>query len=158
MDFLSHLVWAFVLFHSQPWGWLAVFFCVLPDLLWWFPRLLLKANLKRKKIEYDEDSDLQTRWLYRANHSLVTWAIVVAASYLVFGAQVAAGLAAGWLLHIFMDVWTHKGGIVNGIRLFYPLFDWRFPAVVYWRETVRDKPWVYLLNLALAAAVYLATA
>ena len=153
MDLPSHVIWSYALFHSQQWAAVAVVFCVLPDLLWFLPRLATFA-LHRGKIQFADANDLRTRHLYRTNHSLLTAALATAIVYFIFGQQIATGVAAGWLLHIFMDIWTHKGGIVDGIRIFYPVSDWKFPAPIYWREEVGKRPWLYLINILLASIAY----
>ena len=156
MDFLSHLLWAYVLFHRQPWAELGMVFCLLPDLFWAIPLIGLRIRHLRKKIPYVEENDIQTRALYRASHSLVTLAVAFLVSYFFFGVNAASGIGAGWLLHIIMDVGTQKGGIVNGIRLFHPFSQWHIPAPIWWREQMRKRPWIYAVNLGLAAIVYYA--
>jgi hypothetical protein len=118
------------------------------------PLIFTRLKLKLQNIAYDEPGDIQTRHLYRCAHSAVTMAFATVAVFLAFGPQSATGVLAGWTLHLLMDVWSHKGGIVNGVRVLYPLSDWRPPSLLWWREEVRAKPWLYLVNLAAAAAVY----
>jgi membrane-bound metal-dependent hydrolase YbcI (DUF457 family) len=94
---------------------------------------------------------------YKASHSLVTQALAVPVVFVLAGAQFATGAAAGWFLHFFMDIWTHRGGIVNGIAPFFPFSNWRFPALLWWTEEVQKRRWVYLANLGVAALAYYLT-
>lgn len=153
MDLPSHLIWAYVLFHGQPWAWVAVVFCCVPDVLWFFPRLV-KVLYHRGRVPFTDINDTHTKHLYRLNHSLVTAAFASLLAFIISTPQMAIGVFAGWLLHIFMDIWTHKGGIVDGIRPFYPLSDWKFPALIWWREELQRRPWVYGFNVAAAAAAF----
>ena len=158
MDLPSHFIWAFVLFHNQPWAWVAVAFCCIPDVLWFLPRLIRVAYhrlfIRRGRLPFTDISDVQTRHLYRLNHSLITATFASLFAFLVSTPQMAIGVFAGWALHLFMDIWTHKGGIVDGIRLFYPLSDWKFPALIWWKEELERRPWVYGTNLAAAAIAF----
>ncbi len=157
MDFPSHFIWAYVLFRHYPWAWPAIAFCLVPDFVWAIPLIVLRFNLWRKKLPYSEEEDLQSRYLYRTAHSMITAVLAYFLSGILFGWEMAIGVLAGWTLHLAMDFWTHKGGIVNGIRLFYPLSDFRLPALIWWREEIRKRPWIYLINLAAAAIVYYLT-
>lgn len=148
MDLLSHFIWSYALFRGQPWLWAGVAFCVLPDIIWWAAMMVRRHALRRSDYKF---RDVQV-W-YRASHSLVTQAVAAAAALLLFGPSAASGVAAGWLLHIFMDVWTHKGGVVQGVAVFYPLSNWRFPAICWWSELLLRHKWIYLVNLAAAAVV-----
>ena len=137
---------------------MAVAFCCVPDILWFFPRFFRVAYhrlfIRRGRLPFTDISDVQTRHLYRLNHSVITAAFASLFAFLVSTPQMAIGVFTGWSLHLFMDIWTHKGGIVDGIRLFYPLSDWKFPALLWWKEELQRRPWVYALNLAAAAIVF----
>ncbi len=127
---------------------MGVTFCLLPDIVWWIP-MIVRQRLLHHDVTFH---DMQT-W-YRASHSLVTAAAAYAVAYFFAGEQFAIGAAAGWILHIAMDTWTHRGGIVKGIAILYPFSNWRSPAVLWWSEELQKRPWVYLINLAAAAIVY----
>ncbi len=153
MDLPSHFIWAFALFHSQPWVWVAVVFCCVPDFLWFFPRLV-KVARHRGRVPFTDINDMHTRHLYRTNHSIITAAFASLLAFLLSTPEMAIGVLAGWALHILMDIWTHRGGIVDGIRLFYPVSDWKFPALIWWKEELAKRPWIYALNLAAAVMVF----
>ena len=153
MDLPSHFIWAYVLFHNQPWVWVAVVFCCLPDFLWALPRVIMLIR-HGGKIRFTDINDHNTRDLYRTNHSAITAALASLAAYLASNSEIAVGVAAGWFLHILMDLWTHKGGIVDGIRPFYPLSNWKFPALIWWREELGKRKWIYAVNIAAAIIVY----
>ncbi len=152
MDFPSHFIWAYVLFRHEPWLWVGVAFCIVPDVLWFVPMAGRRYALRHEITFRDVQS------YYRASHSLVTVAAAYAVALAFFGSGTAFAVAAGWLLHFFMDVWTHKGGIVQGIAPLYPLSNWRSPALFWWSEQIQRRPWLYAANLAAAAAAYLLTA
>lgn len=151
MDFPSHFIWAYVLFRHQPWVWTGVAFCLFPDVLWSVPLIVRRLFLRHDISFHDVQS-----W-YRASHSLVTQTASFAVISALFGVQVAFAAACGWLLHFFMDIWTHKGGVVQGIAPFYPLSNWRFPALFWWAEQVQKRPWLYAVNMAAAFAVFVLT-
>jgi membrane-bound metal-dependent hydrolase YbcI (DUF457 family) len=132
---------------------MAVAFCCIPDFLWALPRVA-KVLMHNGRMRFTDINDHTTRFLYRTNHSIITAIFASLIGYIAANSEIGIGIAAGWLLHILMDIWTHKGGIVDGIRPFYPLSGWKFPAIIWWKEELARRKWIYIINLAAATAAY----
>ena len=156
MDFVSHILWSFALarlFGIANWP-LFVFFAVFPDLLFGAP-LAVEWLFKSAKGRFFARKELRNlvlgrlKWLgtvYHVGHSFVTIAVFSLFNWMVYG---TIGLPAlgGWLMHALVDLFMHKGGVVEAMPL-YPL-EWKVKGLFHWSEK-----WFLALNYALLAIVY----
>ena len=159
MDFPAHALWAFALFKRYSWQWEAVFFGVLPDLIFGLPALyfLLKSPEKQfHKKFHDRNYAIIFPYVepfYRLGHSAVTMLLCFAVTSLYFQNPYWP-LLAGWGLHLLLDLPFHKGGWVNGIAPFYPISKRRVNGRWWWKEVIERRPWLAVVNYALALLVY----
>ncbi|MFH0974065.1 MAG: metal-dependent hydrolase [Candidatus Micrarchaeota archaeon] len=163
VDFFSHALWAYALFHARPDALAYAASAVLPDLAWGIPAVLLffasgrKFSEMRKwrKLPHEEMRKRfrsqpyfeSVRAAYHASHS---WLVAALASLVVwaFAPKIALAFFSGVFLHLAMDVFVHKDS-VNGQEPFYPLSHWRAPSFVHWS----NKKFI-AANYALLAIVY----
>ncbi|MEK7501160.1 MAG: hypothetical protein AAB642_03490 [Patescibacteria group bacterium] len=85
-----------------------------------------------------------TNTLYNISHSLVTFAVVFAAAWLL--RRRARWEMLGWLLHIFIDVPTHSYRFYP-TPVLWPLAGWKFDGIPW------GTPWFFVLNLSAMALV-----
>jgi len=163
VDFFSHALWAYALFHARPDA-LAYAACsLLPDLAWGIPAIVLFFASGRKfsemrrwrKLPHEEArKSLRNQPYFEgvrvAYHSSHSWLVAATASLLVAIAapKLALPFVSGVFLHLAMDVFVHKDS-VNGQLPLYPSSKWRAPSFVHWSE----KRFV-AANYALLAVVY----
>ncbi len=159
MDILAHGLWATagaigtrrktVIAISV--GWVA-FWGVFPDLftftvpvtikIWW----LLTGATRSLLPDPNRQQQLQFVWqLYHCSHSLVVFAVAFGIVWLFARRPVFSML--GWLLHIAIDIPTHRG-------IFATHFLWPFSSVT-WDGTVWENPWFLAGNYITLTAVFL---
>lgn len=151
MDFPAHIIWSLALFKSYSWQAQAVFFGVLPDLVFAVPAVYFWLKLGRPRSYAKIFPHVEP--FYRLGHSAVSMLAFFAVASIYFGSPYWPALA-GWSLHILLDVPFHKGGFVNGIAPFHPVSKRRVLGKWWWREVVQKKPWIAVANYALALLVY----
>ena len=159
VDFFSHALWAYALFHARPDAVVYAAAALLPDLAWGIPAIILFVASGRKFAELRRWRKLPhenlrkqpyfetVRTAYHASHS---WVIAAIASFIVAVAipKLALPFVSGVFLHLAMDLFVHKDS-VNGQEPFYPLSAWRAPSFVHWS----NKKFI-AANYALLAVVY----
>lgn len=131
MDILSHALYANLVFQKLPAEQkaLAVFLSMAPDLIS-FCFLTIK-NFYKKTMHYtDPPLSVIPRHvfgLYNITHSAVIWTMIfIALSALQIKWVAIASL--GWLLHILIDIPTHKEGFFP-TPIFWPLSNWHFSGI-----------------------------
>ncbi|MFA5051615.1 MAG: hypothetical protein WC544_00960 [Patescibacteria group bacterium] len=147
MDTISHSAWgALVVRKAGLVGW-AVLTGALPDII---PALYELARRPRKFIHDlitkslgDNPSDIYLR-IYHWSHSLLPISVVTLAVR-VF-APTYWLLAIPYYLHIFLDIFTHRGKWAT--RIFYPVSDFHFEGLDWWRRN-----WVSFANWGAIAVV-----
>ncbi len=156
MDFFSHAAWAYLLSRAgKKWRteWKEfVFFGVLPDLAFGVPLLLLLAPKALEIIAKGFETPVfytvpVIPVLYAVAHSyLAALAVFVAASAVL---KRIYWPVLGWLLHVSLDAFTHKGSVAVQAPL-YPL-PFQVEGFVHW-----NNPFFLAANwLALAMAFFL---
>ncbi len=154
MDFFSHVLWTYVLFRSLGFAEqdrvLASFFGVLPDLAFVFAGLLLAGkywladrSFKRIRPRVFAKGLL----VYRSSHSLVSFAVFFVLASLLSGFPY--WLSFGWMLHILLDLGTHKGSPVEPQKPFFPFWNFSVKGWIWWRN-----PYFLIINWALLALVF----
>jgi hypothetical protein len=129
----------------------AVFFGMFPDLvsftipaclrIWWWvsgasPTLLPTAN----------GPHFEWVWsVYNAAHSLVIFSVVFAGLWLVMRRPVLETL--GWLLHILLDTFTHRG--IFATQLLWPVSSFHFDGIPW------ETPWLLASTYLTLAAVWI---
>lgn len=129
MDVLAHSLWTNVMFRLIPatrtrskTTWWGIFFGVFPDLFAFTPLFLVifyniiflhqrfaLARPERNAAHFPLEA--LTGHLYNISHSLITWAVVFAVSWLL--ARRMPWILFGWCLHILIDIFSHSNA-------FYP--------------------------------------
>ncbi|HQO57378.1 MAG TPA: hypothetical protein PLT76_01470 [Candidatus Omnitrophota bacterium] len=147
MDILSHALWGRGVFGYGGHKWLATFFGALPDLITFFPfmlvRILKGQALGRPPIEKVPH---WTRLLYSFSHSLVIAFLFVIVFWRIDSALAFAMLA--WPLHILVDFPFHTKAYFT-VPIFWPISNFRFSGI-HW-----STPVVWFSNLALLIGLYL---
>lgn len=141
MDYVSHGLWSYIIFHRIRTPLLAVCFGLLPDTLSWviygIYRLITHGEFGKPVL--DEIPD----WaflLYDISHSLVVALAVIAIIFIVLR-RVPVYIFA-WPLMIIIDALTHTRAFLPTPFL-WPVSDWTFPGISW------ATPWFLVLNYAL---------
>jgi len=150
VDFFSHLAWAYLLlFHGRPDLLAGLFFGVFPDLIFVGAALLMSINMFARSREISRQRLFPVvRRVYAVSHSLITVAVFGIITAIVTGGFYFPIL--GWLLHILLDIYTHKGSPVEPQ---FPLYPLTYPAIkgyIWWRN-----PYFLVVNWAAIIALYL---
>ena len=149
MDILSHALWGATVIRTRPLLYWAFLTGAAPDILGSGPGFLYLLSVRHRMWSVGT-WPLLLPWMqdnYHLWHSLVGSAFFFI--FLLFFSQRFWILILPYLLHIFMDVLTHRG---NGWQRM--LFPFKFTAVstisgINWWESW----WVWPLNLGLLVAV-----
>ncbi len=142
MDTLSHGTWGAIIVRKAGLVWWALLTGALPDIL---PALYELArhpvkfirNLINKSLA-DNPSAMYLR-IYHWAHSLLP--ISGVSLVLVIFAPTRLVLVIPYYLHIFMDIFTHRGKWAT--RIFYPISDFHFEGMDWWRHH-----WISFANWA----------
>ncbi|MFH1207562.1 MAG: hypothetical protein V1668_03065 [Patescibacteria group bacterium] len=147
MDTASHGAWgALVVRKAGLVGW-AVLTGALPDII---PALYELVRHPRKYIRGlvskslgDNPSDAYLH-IYHWAHSLlpISFVTIIVSIFTPTGWM----LAAPYYLHIFLDIFTHRGRWAT--RIFYPVSDFHFEGFDWWRYN-----WISIANWATIAVV-----
>jgi len=114
-------------------AWWAVVFGLLPDALsMGFPLLFFWLSGADGIFFREMDGDAMVS--YRYAHSLITALLVSGLIFLSVRKLLIPSLS--WPLHLLMDMFTHGDGKYR-TTLFYPLTDWGFDGISWWRH-----PWL----------------
>ncbi|VVB68373.1 Uncharacterised protein [Candidatus Norongarragalina meridionalis] len=155
VDFFSHALWAFALFHNQPNAWMYAAFAVLPDFLFSLPAIFVFTT---KGI-----SPRHMRWrgagasvppefgaVITAYHLSHSWLIMGLASWVValLFPALTAPFFCGVFLHLAMDLFVHKDSVAGQMPL-YPLSKRRVAGFFHWSNRK-----FMILNFALLALAY----
>lgn len=130
--------------------WLAIVFGVLPDLLAFVGvsnMSFLKKMLFFKKLPRDYFPKY-VFIIYNITHSLIIWAVIFAALYLL-APQWLAIVWIGWGVHIFIDIFTHSSKASFATRIFWPI------SKVYFDGFVWSSKWFLLVSYVIMAILYL---
>ena len=153
MDFLSHILWANLLFRKKEWKYEGVFFALIPDIT--FVPILAFFILKL-------DSELiqvfRTFWKVTFLSHSVLIMLVFFATASIYLKRYYYPLFFGWGLHILIDTITHKGGIragfPSGARWFYPVSTLKIEGLVNY-ETLGFMVINWLALILIYAYLYL---
>ncbi len=151
MDLPAHVFWSLALFKKYNWAWQGVFFGILPDLIFAIPVAFYWLKSGRKTSYGDLFPKIEP--YYRFAHSAVTM-LFFFAIFSLANREPYWPLLAGWGLHILLDLPFHRGGFVQGIALLHPISKRKINGKWWWKEIVEKRPWILLVNYALAALVY----
>ena len=148
VDFVSHALWAYVLFHHQADMAAYAFFSVFPDLVWAVPSIFLglasgslfeRFKGWRKASRADRFQKMQeqphfsmVRTLYRVAHSWLLMSLVAAILWAV-RPELMAPFVGGVFLHLGMDLFLHKESPF-GQYPFFPVFNYAVDGVIHWSD------------------------
>ncbi|HIH20819.1 TPA: hypothetical protein HA244_06130 [Candidatus Micrarchaeota archaeon] len=155
MDLPAHALWAFALFKRYSWQGEGVFFGILPDLVFGIPALYYVLTTPGGKFRDSQYGNIfpKIEPVYRFAHSAVTMLLCFAIASVFLRAPYWP-LLAGWSLHILLDLPMHKGGWVQGLAPLYPFSKRRLNRGWWWKEVIERRPWIAVVNYALALLVY----
>lgn len=127
MDYFSHGLWSYILFHRVKKVYYAILFGLLPDTLSWAIYLFYKLFAEKS---YGRPVVSQIpQWvftLYNISHSLIVSAFVILLIS-IFLRKVPLYIFA-WPAAIIMDVFTHTRHFLPTPFL-WPLSNWKFPGI-----------------------------
>ncbi len=152
MDFPAHFLWALALFQRYSWVFQGVFFSLLPDIIWSIPAIYFYLSSGRKS-NYDKLYP-KIKPIYQWSHSIVLPTLGFVVIWL-WTKTFYWPLLAGYFLHILMDLPFHKGGYANGIAPLYPISNKKINGWFWWREVLREKPYLAILNYLIALTILL---
>jgi len=133
MDIISHALINNLVYQDLPSGpkWWAIAFGVLPDMISFssvYHVEFMKKVLFFKKIPH---SYIPARvfLVYKFTHSLLTWSVVLGI-FLLLGWKHMAIAWTGWLLHIFIDIFTHSSKSFP-TKILWPLSNWHYSGFTW---------------------------
>ncbi len=152
MDFFSHLAWTYLLFFRGREDYLqGLFFGVFPDVMFVCAAILFSINLFARSQKISRQRLFpQVRKVYLISHSLISVAAFAAAIYFLSGELYYPTIA--WVLHILLDLYTHKGSPAEPQMPLYPLPTPSIKGLIWWRN-----PYFMVANWTAILIVYLAT-
>jgi len=135
MDVFAHFLWTSGLFWKSKKHWLIGLFGVLPDLLSFGVYLVIRLFTGGPAFGRPNLATIPpyVHTLYNLTHSLVMWLLYAAIVYLLFRKYFI--LMLGWLLHIFLDVFTHTDAFFP-TPVLWPLSNWHYEYGVSWGTPV----------------------
>lgn len=153
MDIISHALINNLVFQELPvtYKWWAILFGMLPDVISFSTTAnlsFLKKFLFFKKIPH---SYIPPRvfFIYKITHSLLVW-LVILGIFLLFGWKLLAIAWTGWLLHIFIDIFTHNAKSFP-TKILWPLSDWHYSGFTW---STKRFMIIQLILLVLAYAIF----
>lgn len=159
MDVFAHTLWTNVVFYKKYRleklnRFIAVLFGVLPDLFSFTPVFIYSFVTNTEFFELIEKGNWVVRYAsesYNYTHSVFFFSIVVFLVFLVrkmFNKSAFYWPMWGWLLHILIDIPTHKGFYET--PFLFPLSGFKFSHGISW-----GHPIFMIINYSALAAVYL---
>jgi len=147
VDFFSHALWAFALFHREPSAVAYILFSLVPDMLFAAPAILLflgsgfslKKLSRFRKLPHESASKLPffslVRTVYRMSHSWLVMAAIAVLVGIVYRPLVFP-FVGGVLLHLSLDLFTHKRSMADhaGQMPLYPLSEWKVEGIIHWSD------------------------
>ena len=139
MDIFAHGLWSYAIFHKKKYVWLATLFGLLPDILSFgivFVINFINGNFSRGPPAISS----LPKWLFAAynmTHSLIIFAIVFIAVYLI--AKKWFWALTAWAIHILIDIPTHSTRFFP-TPLLWPLSDFVINGISW------ATPWFMVLN------------
>lgn len=110
MDGFAHMAWGYLLWYDSPYTWLAVFMCVMPDLVGFIPEHIAQGVRDRswKSLVHSNNPPAWAarykKIMFPITHSLV---ISLGAFFVVSGIWGWQWWMLGWPLHVLIDIFTH---------------------------------------------------
>jgi hypothetical protein len=160
VDFISHALWAFALFHDFSLAWAFVFFSLLPDLLWGAPLTLILTisgklwqarKIKWRSTRKQETlSGMPVNFIQNAYHASHSWLVMTILStlFLTIYPPLALPFIGGVFLHLTLDLFLHKDSIA-GQTPFYPLSNFKVKGFAHWSNKK-----IIIINYALLTITY----
>ncbi|MFA6098750.1 MAG: metal-dependent hydrolase [Patescibacteria group bacterium] len=133
MDTLSHAAWGATMIRKPSLVLWAALAGALPDIIpAIFGILRWRSEYFRDMVsqKFAEDPRDSYMIVYRYAHSLLPITLLAAVLAIFYPAWWLVTIP--YYLHIFMDIFTHKG--VWGTRLFYPISDFHIEGRDWWRN------------------------
>jgi hypothetical protein len=142
LDTVSHALWGKGLFGYRKYGWYALLFGSIPDLLSFGLYFLFKlisnpANLQMGK------PNLETipYWvfnLYDFSHSIIIAFVFIIITFFINKDLCFPMLA--WPFHILLDFFTHSAKFFP-TPIFWPIFDYKFDGIPW------SNPYIWFFNV-----------
>ncbi|MFH0836038.1 MAG: hypothetical protein V1834_02635 [Candidatus Micrarchaeota archaeon] len=158
VDFISHALWSYAIFHAQEQVAFFVLASLLPDLGFGIPAFVLfiaggagfkkmqdawKAHESRSRLPAFET----VKTAYHLSHSWLVMALI-ALALSIFLPEFVLPFVGGVFLHLALDLFVHKDSPAGQLPL-YPLSKHRVKGFIHWHE----KKFL-LINYAALAVVY----
>jgi hypothetical protein len=150
VDTLSHALWGKGLFGYRRYGWYALLFGSIPDLLSFGLYFLFKIISNPTNLQMGKP-DLETipYWvfnLYDFSHS-----IIIAFTFIIVVFFINKDLCfpmLAWPFHILLDFFTHSVKFFP-TPIFWPLFDYKFDGIPW------SNPYIWFLNIFCIILVFI---
>ena len=150
MDTISHALWGKGLFGYRRYGYLALLFGALPDLLSFGIYFLFNLLTNPFSMEFGKPSiaSLPTWlfYLYDFSHSIIIAFIFIIITY-KFNKHICFTMLA-WPLHILIDFFTHSIKYFP-TPIFWPISEYRYDGVPW------SNPWIWFGNIFCIVIIFI---
>ncbi|MFC1769357.1 hypothetical protein ACFLZX_06365 [Nanoarchaeota archaeon] len=147
MDFFAHGLWSWIIFHKNKKAKLAVLFGLLPDLISFFPFFVYNMIFRELPFGRPEINQVPewTFTMYGIGHSLILWALIIGAIYMIYKKVPIYMFAAP--IAILMDIPTHTKEFFPTPFLF-PVSEWVFDGFSW------GEPWFMITNYTVIIIIF----
>ena len=142
MDTVSHALWGKGLFGYRKYGWYALLFGSIPDLLSFGLYFLFKLISNPTNLQMGKPN-LETipYWvfnLYDFSHSIIIAFVFIIINFFINKDLCFPMLA--WPFHILLDFFTHSAKFFP-TPIFWPIFDYKFDGIPW------SNPYIWFFNV-----------
>ena len=142
MDTVSHALWGKGLFGYRKYGWYALLFGSIPDLLSFGLYFLFKLISNPTNLQMGKPN-LETipYWvfnLYDFSHSIIIAFVFIIITFFINKDLCFPMLA--WPFHILLDFFTHSAKFFP-TPIFWPIFDYKFDGIPW------SNPYIWFFNV-----------
>jgi len=135
MDIISHGLYGWTIFgrKNKKQLWLSIGFGILPDFLSFgipfagtIVAMLSGSHISAFSQAWHHTGENYIAVIYNITHSLIVWAVVFGALWLIYKKPVKASFA--WLLHILIDIPTHSIAFF-ATPFLWPISNYKFDGI-----------------------------
>lgn len=128
-----------------------LFFGVFPDIVFVTAAIMLSINMFARSREISRNKLFPiVRKFYAVSHSFITIAFFAVITSVISGGFYYPVI--GWLLHVVLDLYTHKGSPVEPQYPLYPLEKPAIKGYIWWRN-----PYFMAINWTLIIILFFLT-
>lgn len=130
MDIFAHGLWAYAIYHRSKHKWLATFFGMMPDLIafgFFFISYWITNGFNFSKPGFSGNIPEYVFVGYNFTHSIIIFLIIIGIVYYV--TRKIPWYIGGWLLHILIDIPTHKVAGYFPTPFLWPLSNFKVGGI-----------------------------